>query len=85
MKTKNLNYEILALFEEEMELEIPSTSLNLMESGYMDSLRFVHLLAVLEEKYDMKISVEDLEYEYFKSVEKIAEFIQTRMLTNSNS
>lgn len=81
----DIQNELMDLFEEELEVEIPSAETDLMEIGYLDSLSFVHILAVLEDKYDLKIDIKDLEFEYFKSIENIAEFIGNKVMSRANS
>ncbi len=80
---EQLKNELLVLFDSELELEVPSVKLDLMESGYLDSLNFVHLTALIEEKYGIRIEVEDLEISYFQSIENIAEFISSRTAGSS--
>jgi methoxymalonate biosynthesis acyl carrier protein len=73
-----LQNEILTLIEKEMDLDIPSVEMDLMETGFLDSLSFVQLLAVLEDQYDIEIDIDDLEFEYFRSIVKIAEFVEKK-------
>lgn len=78
MSKIQLQNEILTLIENEMELDIPSVEMDLMETGFLDSLSFVQLLAVLEDQYGIEIDIDDLEFEYFRSVIKIAEFVEKK-------
>ena len=70
-----LHNQIIALFMEELNLEVPSIDTDLLETGLLDSLHFVELLLHLERKFGTEISLEKLEIDHFRSVAKIAEFI----------
>lgn len=75
MNIHQLNKELEHLFQEEMGLKVPDVKTDLIEAGFLDSLRFTHLLAAIEERYDMVVSIEDLEIENFKSIESIAKYV----------
>ena len=63
------------LFAERLDVEVPSPQTDLFESGILDSLRFVELLAALEETFGMRVSVEELEIDDFRSLSRIAAFV----------
>lgn len=69
---------IARLFRATLKLEIPSVDTDLFETGVLDSLAFVELLLHLEEEFGVTVSIEDLEIEQFRSVERIAEFVMAR-------
>jgi acyl carrier protein len=58
-----------------MNVQVPSTEADLFESGVLDSLGFVDLLARLEQEFGLKISIEQIEVENFRCIEKIAQFV----------
>ena len=58
-----------------MNLEIPSVSAGLFESGILDSVAFVNLLMYLEQTFKITVSVEDLEMDTFQSAASIADFV----------
>jgi acyl carrier protein len=70
-----LHNQIVTLFTEKLNVEIPSIHTDLLEVGILDSLSFVELLVHLEQEFGTKISLDDLEIEHFRSVAKIAEFV----------
>jgi len=70
-----IHNQIARLFLEEMNLDVPSVDLDLLESGILDSLAFVDLLLHLERKFEIEISIDELEIDNFRSIEKIAEFV----------
>jgi acyl carrier protein len=73
-----LRERITQLFAEEMSLEVPSVDTNLFDTGALDSLGFVQLLALLEQEFGFTTSLDDLEENNFKSIAQIAELVATR-------
>ena len=63
------------LFAERLEVEVPAPETDLFETGILDSLRFVELLAALEETFGMRVSVEELEIDDFRSLSRIVGFV----------
>jgi acyl carrier protein len=69
---------IARLFLATLKLEVPSAETDLFETGVLDSMAFVELLVNLEREFGLKVAVEELEIENFRSIEKIAAFILAR-------
>lgn len=69
---------IARLFVERLEVEVPAADTDLFETGILDSLRFVELLAVLEESFGMRVSVEELEIDDFRTLNRIAAFVSRK-------
>jgi len=65
---------IAALFAEDMNVRVDSVDSDLLDGGILDSLAFVDLLARLEENFGIRVAIEDLEIENFRSIAKIAAF-----------
>ena|SRR5437899_11986390 len=78
-----LNSQIGRIFEEKLHLEIPSVETDLLDTGVVDSMAFVELLNQLEQEFGITVSIEDLEIDNFRSIEKIAEFVASRNGKNS--
>ncbi|MBK7597454.1 MAG: acyl carrier protein [Acidobacteria bacterium] len=76
-----LQNSIIRILSEKIHVEVPSVETDLMESGLLDSLTLVELMASLEEKFGISISFDDIELDNFRSVDRIAEFVgnQTSM------
>jgi len=70
--------QITHLLLERVHVEAPSAETDLMESGLLDSLTLVELMASLEEKFGIRISFDEIEIDNFRSVRKIAEFVSQR-------
>lgn len=69
---------IRTLFLKEMHLDVASMDVDLFETGVIDSLAFVNLLVYLEQEFGIRISLDDLELDHFRSIARIAEFIASR-------
>ncbi len=76
MSANGRTYERLTkLFLEEMNVEVPSVETDLLETGVLDSLRFVELLMHLENEFGIVVSLEDLEIDHFRSIARIADLV----------
>lgn len=71
----SIEHRILAWFVSRLSLEIPSPAIDLFETGAIDSLAFVELMLHLEHEFGIRISLEDVEIDHFRSVERIAAFV----------
>jgi acyl carrier protein len=69
---------IADLFVGKLGLDIPSRQTDLFDTGALDSMAFVELLALLEEEFGIDVSLDDLEIDNFRSVERIAAFVVSR-------
>ena len=68
---------IAALFAARLNLVVPSMDADLFEAGALDSLGFVELLVQLEEEFGVHTTLKDMEFDTFRSVASIADFILT--------
>ena len=71
----DLEQQILQIFADVIFIEIPATDLNLIEEGLLDSLVFVDLIMSLQERFQIELSIADLEFEQFQSVSHIAAYL----------
>lgn len=71
----SIKHGVARLFASRMNLQVPSSDTDLFETGVLDSLTFVELLLLLEQEFGVKTSLDDLEFENFRSIEKIAVFV----------
>jgi acyl carrier protein len=58
--------------------DVPAVDADVFESGVLDSLAFVDLLAALEREFGIAIALDDLEIDHFRSVARIADFVAAR-------
>jgi D-alanine--poly(phosphoribitol) ligase subunit 2 len=73
-----LHERLHRLFVTALNIDVPSSDLDLFDAGILDSLGFVELLVHLEREFGVTTSVDDLEVENFRSIACIADFIETR-------
>lgn len=69
---------ILAFLRERFGVELPSSSVNLIETGILDSMMFVDLIVLIEEQYGVVAELDDLEIENFATVARMAQFVVER-------
>ena len=67
--------QISGLFSVKLKIDVPTVHIDLIETGILDSMKFVELLVELEAQFGMKISTDDLEVDSFRSIARIAEFL----------
>ena len=73
-----IHRELTELFAKKLSLEVSSVDMDLVETGLLDSLTLVELLAQLEETFGVSVSTDDLELENFRSIASIAGFVARR-------
>jgi len=71
--------EIETLFLEKLSIPIGSADEDLFQTGTLDSVAMVRLLLHLEEHFGVRLPMEDLGADSFRSVEKIAELVGGRI------
>jgi len=74
-----LQSRLLKFFLERVHIEVPSVNTDLFETGALDSLAFVDLLLYMEQEFGITVSLEEVELDTFRSVEKIAEFLTKKV------
>ena len=68
---------ITSLFSEKLLVEVESADTDLLDSGILDSMRFVELLLNLEHEFGFRVIIESLEMEDFRSLSRIAELVES--------
>ena len=66
------------IFPEALHIDAPSIDADLFDSGVLDSLAFVELLLRLEQEFGVSVSVDDLELDNFRTIGRIAQFVEAR-------
>ena len=64
-----------ALFTDCFHIEVPSPDTDLLESGILDSLQFVELLVQLEQNFDLRIKIDDIDLEDLRTLARIARLV----------
>jgi acyl carrier protein len=70
-----LHAQLKAFFSEKLSLEVSSVDADLIQTGILDSLALVELLAYIENEFGTEIYLDDVEIEDFCSIAKIAEYV----------
>ena len=70
---------VMHLFERKLGLPVTSPDADLFETGMMDSLTFVNMLLLLEKEFGVRITLENIDLERFRSMAKIAEYVGSRI------
>lgn len=70
--------KVAAIFSQYLNIEAPSSDTDLLVTGMLDSLALVELLLRLEQTFGVRISVDDLELDDFRSLDSIARFVYLR-------
>ena len=73
--------QILQLFAEKLEVDVPSPDTDLIETGLLDSLRLVELLLQIEGSLGCRIPLEEIDLDDLRSVNRIARLVSARMET----
>lgn len=74
-----LHDRIAAIFSDALHVEVPSPGTDLFEAGVLDSLAFVELLVGLEREFGVQASIDDLEIDHFRSLDRIEAFVAARL------
>jgi acyl carrier protein len=70
-----LHAQLRAFFSEKLSVEISSIDADLVQTGILDSLALVELLAYVEKEFETEISLDDIDIEDFHSIARIAEYV----------
>lgn len=63
------------LFVETFHIEVPSPDTDLVETGILDSLQFVELLVQLEQRFGLRIKLDDIELDDLRTLARIARLV----------
>ena len=85
VSTTQLEARLLRSVRDRLGIEIPSAEVDLLESGLLDSLTFVELLVMVEEKFGVAVDLAELELDDFRSVRSIAAFVQRERAAGSGA
>jgi acyl carrier protein len=74
-----LHDRIRNIFIEHLHIQPPSLDTDLIEKGMIDSLMLVDLLAHLEQEFSIRIPLNGLDLNHFRSIARMGEFIRTQL------
>jgi acyl carrier protein len=63
------------LIEDVLSIEVPDGDIDMIDSGLLDSLALVSLIAGIEEEFELEVPVEDLDLDQFRSVGSITQLV----------
>jgi acyl carrier protein len=63
------------LFRDVLNVEVPTIDTDVIETGLLDSLALVELLAAIEEEFQIELPLDGLDVESFRSIETIAAYV----------
>jgi acyl carrier protein len=78
MVADSLQAELTALFTKRLGVDVPSPDTDLLATGRLDSVGFVELLVQLEKRFGLRVELDEVEVEHFRSLNAIAAFIADR-------
>lgn len=78
-----LAVRITELFLENIQLDIPDAEMDLFETGLLDSFGLVEMLYQFEVEFDVTIPIDELDFENFNSVNRMADFIASREMVSA--
>jgi D-alanine--poly(phosphoribitol) ligase subunit 2 len=56
-----------------LSIEVPAADTDMIESGLLDSLALVSLIAAIEQEFQVELPLEDLDVDRFRSADSIAQ------------
>jgi len=68
-------HQVGLAFTDRLFIAVPSAEADLLETGVMDSLTLVNLIAELEQMFGIDILQQDFEIDRFRSLHSIAAFV----------
>lgn len=71
---------VMNLFRQRLDVQVETTETDLFETGTIDSLMFVELTLQLEDVFGITIPIDKVEFENFRSVATIADFVLAQSL-----
>ena len=76
--TESLQAELRTLFTKRLGVEVPAPDTDLLATGRLDSVAFVELLVQLEQRFGLRVELDEVDVEHFRSLAAIAAFITER-------
>jgi len=67
-----------ALFVESFHIEVPSPDTDLLETGILDSFQFVELLVQLEQRFGLRIKIDDIDLDDLRTLARIARLVAAK-------
>jgi D-alanine--poly(phosphoribitol) ligase subunit 2 len=68
-----------AMFLESLHIKVPSPDTDFIETGMLDSLQLVELLLQLEQRFDIRITIDDIELDDLRTLARLARLVAARI------
>lgn len=78
MSLNQISIEIQGLLADKLLREVDSHDTDLMQAGILDSLALIQLLVHLEERFAVKISLDEIEISDLRSISSIARLVASQ-------
>ena len=78
MTETNIQQALTQFFQDQFNVELPSTSADLIEAGILDSLMLIEVVMFMETEFSVTTELDDLEMENFLTIENMARFVAAR-------
>lgn len=78
MTETDIKQSLVQFFQDQFDIELPSTSEDLIEAGILDSLMLIELVVFIESDFSVATELDDLEMENFVSIDSMARFVTAR-------
>ena len=82
---RDLEERLAETLAEVLHVDVPSRETDLIRTGRLDSVGLVDLLLRLERTYGVRVEMEDLEIDQFRSLGTITTFVAARMESASTA
>ncbi|HKV71605.1 MAG TPA: acyl carrier protein [Gemmatimonadales bacterium] len=76
---RSLEERLAQTLVDALHVDVPSRETDLIRTGRLDSVGLVDLLLRLERQYGVRVDMEDLEIDQFRSLGSITAFVAARM------
>src|SRR2546426_8553655 len=77
--TGSVQAELADLFDSVLHVEVPSPDTDLVATARLDSVGMVELLLQIEKRFGVRVEMQDLEIDDFRSLAAIAAFVAARV------
>jgi len=67
---------VLAIFRDELDIEVPGPDVDVIEAGLLGSLALVTLVVEIEQRCGVEIAFETLEVDDFRTVRSIVRLVE---------
>jgi D-alanine--poly(phosphoribitol) ligase subunit 2 len=70
---------VVDIYREALDIEVENLDEDVFESGLLDSLGLVSLVAEIEERYGLRIPFETLDLDEFRTVRSLARVVESQV------